>query len=207
MNINYFYLTNQITASLLWNFFVTEDNKVLRNTVALFWLFITSITKVLLLQESESGVSLVEKIWQGHSKMTFLRCPSGTHDDRSGGGDFNQSVIGKIQDEEWWKEGWGLALYGVLSTSMILYIIRPYIDCMNMRSHTGTQLSEEVRKGNRPVTWEEVKTLTEKMGGVLNNYCVLCGRAWLSSFLCKPLFTGVNILYCIIKYTFGCSVG
>ena len=53
MNIDYFYLTNQMTASLSCNSFVTEDNQKLRNTVALSWLFITSITKELLLQESE----------------------------------------------------------------------------------------------------------------------------------------------------------
>ena len=36
MNINYFYFTNQMTASLSLNSFVTEDNKVLHNTVASF---------------------------------------------------------------------------------------------------------------------------------------------------------------------------
>ena len=60
MNIDYFYLTNQMTASLSCNSFVTEDNQKLHNTVALSWLFITSITKELLLQESESVISLAE---------------------------------------------------------------------------------------------------------------------------------------------------
>ena len=55
------------------------------------------------------------------------------------------------------KVGGGVALYGILSTSMFLYIVRPHIDCMNMRSHTGTQLNEKVRKGNTSVTLEEVK--------------------------------------------------
>ena len=59
MNIDYFYLTNQMTANLSWNSFVTEDNKLLCNTVASSWLFITSITKELLLQESESIISLI----------------------------------------------------------------------------------------------------------------------------------------------------
>ena len=49
-----------MTASLLWNSFVTEDNKMLHNTVALSWLFITSITKELLLQVTESVILLVK---------------------------------------------------------------------------------------------------------------------------------------------------
>ena len=61
MNINYFYLTIQMTACLSWNSFVTEDDKVLvRYTVASSGLLTTSITKELLLQESESIISLVE---------------------------------------------------------------------------------------------------------------------------------------------------
>ena len=47
-----------MTAYLSWNSFVTENNKMLHKTVALSWLFITSITKESLLQEPESVISL-----------------------------------------------------------------------------------------------------------------------------------------------------
>ena len=97
INIDYFYLTNQMTASLSWNSFVTEDNKQLCNTVASSWLFITSVTKELHLQESEIFINfiniLVEKIMQGHLKMTSLRSPSDPHDDWRRGAGFNQTVV------------------------------------------------------------------------------------------------------------------
>ena len=49
MNIDYFFFTNQMTASSSWNSFVTEDYEKLRKSVASSWLFLTSITKKLLL--------------------------------------------------------------------------------------------------------------------------------------------------------------
>ena len=86
-----------MTAPLYWDSFVTEDDKVLCNTVASSWLFITLITKELLLQESKRIISLVE-IWimQGHSRMTSFECPSYPHDDRRKGTGFNQTAFEQI---------------------------------------------------------------------------------------------------------------
>ena len=86
-----------MTAPLYEDSFVTEDDKVLRDTAASSWLFITSITKEVHLQESKRIISLVE-IWimQGHSKMTSLECPSDPHDDRRKGLVSNRLPLNKL---------------------------------------------------------------------------------------------------------------